>query len=142
MDSSSIAILVLVVLGGIFSVVAIVIALRSERLEKRGRLASGVITELIREQSRDADGFLQIYYHPVFQFEDQNGSTHLVKSSIGTNPTGFSVGQTVRVLYDPEKTSLASIDTFGQMWAIPLVFGVIGPAMLIAAGITWWKHSH
>lgn len=141
MDNPSIAILFLAVLGSIFSGIAIFTALRSERLEKRGRLASGVITELVKEQSRDADGYPQTYYHPVFRFDDQSGSTHVVKSLVGTNPSGLGVGQTVRVLYDPDKPSLASIDTFGQMWMIPVVFGILGPIMLAAAGIIFWNRS-
>jgi hypothetical protein len=142
MDSSDAVILVFIILGGVFCVIAIFMALRSERLEKRGRLTTGVITELVKEQSRDADGFLQIYYHPVFRFDDPNGTAYLVKSSVGTNPTGFRVGQTVRILYDPEKPYLASIDTFSQMWMSPLVFGIVGPIMLTVAAIMWWKQSH
>jgi hypothetical protein len=91
------------------------------------------LREVVRH-SDDVDQHESITYAPVFTFKTADGASYTVSSDTGSSPAGFTVGDTVRVLYSPSNPSAARIDTFAQLWFTPMVFGCLGVGA-IAAGL-------
>ena len=67
-----------------------------------------------------------VTYAPVFLFSEANGTRHTIDSHASSNPPGFSIGQKVPVLYEPDRPTHAKIDSHWQLWALPDVFGAVG----------------
>jgi Protein of unknown function (DUF3592) len=130
---------VVITVGVAFTGVGVWSAITSERLLKRGKTVNGKITRLAWVSSTTSSGGA---YYPEFSFTARDGSTHVVRSHDGSSPCPFSEGQSVVILYDPADPSTAKIDTFGQMWLSALLFGTIGPALLIFDLVYWLISFH
>ena len=61
---------------------------------------------------------------PVFVFRDANQREHKIRSSVGTSPPSYDVGDDVTVLYRPEEPEKASLDGFFDLWLFPLGVGL------------------
>jgi hypothetical protein len=127
------------VLGCVFTAIGLTLYRRNQHLQRYGLRAEGTVTQLIRGVTRNSDGFGQnVNYTPEFRFQDEAGLTHTVRSRSGSNPSPFKVGQQVKVLYEPSKPSTAEIDSFGQMFLVPVIFMILGPGLIIGAAIFLW----
>src|SRR5215467_581283 len=65
-------------------------------------------------------------YHAVVRFTDHEGQTITFTDKLGFSRPSFSVGQEVRIFYDPRDTQHAMIDRGWKNFVIPgicLVFG-------------------
>jgi hypothetical protein len=63
---------------------------------------------------------------PIFQFKAANGKSITVTSNIAES--SWRLGGPVRVLYQPDRPENAHIDSFAQLWMLPVVVGVVGAA--------------
>ncbi|MES2392606.1 MAG: DUF3592 domain-containing protein [Acidobacteriota bacterium] len=125
--------LVFVGLGILCLVIGVVMFRSSKKLSREGVAADGVITRVDLDRSRTGDGEMTSYL-PVFEFKSSDGVTHAVKSNRGSNSSkAFKVGQPVPVLYLPTQPEKAQINKAGLMWAAPVVFCVLGVALLGAS---------
>jgi hypothetical protein len=92
--------------------------------------------EVIRlERSTGSAEFGGTDYAPVFQFQTASGESITVTSDVAGTPAGFTVGQSVRVRYDPTKPSDAKIHTFFQTWGgcvIPAWVGLFFLGFVVA----------
>lgn len=75
-------------------------------------------------------------YRPIIRFQTPSGNVEF-RSSSGSNPPSYTVGDTVPVLYSPDKPNDARPDAFFSLWGaatitggIGLVFFTIGAAMI------------
>jgi len=96
----------------------------------------GTITALvpvIRSSSDQDAGGSRITFAPEFSFKAADGRVFSVTSTFSSNPASFDVGDTVSVLYQPDRPEHARIDSFGQLWGISLIVGGIGSAFLAVA---------
>lgn len=75
-----------------------------------------------------------IAYAPVFRFDVPGTHFATVVSNTSSNPPSFKVGEVVTVLYQQGHPEKAVIDSFGQLWAVDLAFGVFG-AISIGMGL-------
>jgi len=80
----------------------------------------GIIAELHR--SDDVSG---VTYRPVFSFMDTSGNQYNVYSSLGDDPPKYKVGDKVPVVYDPEQPQKAQIDSFLDLYGLPLAMVII-----------------
>jgi hypothetical protein len=64
-------------------------------------------------------------YVPVVRFALPGGQTYVVRTTSGTSPPEFQVGQHVTVIYDPRHPESAVIDSWGDLLA-PLALMVMG----------------
>jgi len=71
-------------------------------------------------------------YAPVFAFTAADGKTYTVISGLSTNPPGFVVGQTVRVIYQMSHPESAKLASFWQLWFVSIVVAGLGVFILIA----------
>jgi hypothetical protein len=47
-------------------------------------------------------------------------------SDVGSRPASYRVNDSVQVFYDPENPTKASINSFGSLWVLPLIFSGLG----------------
>ena len=120
----------LLIAGGIFSVLGLCFLLVAgattawtEHFLSKSLPATGTVTALRTVADTQAHSES---YAPVFSFVARDGQSYAVDSGSSSNPPGFAVGETVRVLYDPANPTDAKIDTFFQIWVLPIVFGILG----------------
>ena len=76
-----------------------------------------------------------IAYAPMVQFATSDGRTYVVTSDLSGPESIYRFGQHLRVLYQPDRPDGARIDTFGPLWTLPLVSGVVGAAFSIVPAI-------
>jgi hypothetical protein len=76
-------------------------------------------------------------YYPVIEFRTVRNEAVVFRGSVGSNPPSFRRGEQVRVLYDPTTPEIAKIDSFFQLWFLPLVLGVMGLTFGGAGGGYW-----
>ena len=78
-------------------------------------------------------------YCPVFQFMTKDGRTIRVTSKIRSSSPSFHRGDKVTVLYDPKNPDNAAIQSFLDLYFMPMVFGLIGVGFTSAgAGMIGW----
>jgi hypothetical protein len=83
--------------------------------------------EVIRlERSRTGGQTSTVVYAPVFSFTAADGRAYTVTSKVSSSAPGFSVGDSVRVRYDPANPEGARIHTFFQTWGAALISGAVG----------------
>jgi hypothetical protein len=93
----------------------------------------GTITALLpvpRSSNDQNSGNTQITYAPQFSFADASGKTVTVTSRNSSNPPEFEVGESVFILYVPGDPEEARIDSFWQLWALPVILGSVGTSFL------------
>jgi hypothetical protein len=69
-------------------------------------------------------------FYPVVRFALPGGQTYVVRTTSGTTPPEFQVGQHVAVIYDPQHPESALIDSWRDLWQGPV--WMIGTGTLIA----------
>ncbi len=67
-----------------------------------------------------------VNYAPTFTFKAADGGTYAVTSGVATNPPSFEVGEEVRIRYIRSNPRSAEIDSFWQLWLVPVVCGGLG----------------
>ena len=105
-------------------VLAIYQFLRTTTLINRGLRSTGTVISQVRDTS-------PVYYRHVVQFETEDGSYIKFKylSTIYER-----VYATVNIRYDPRNPKRAKIDSWGQLWGLTLIYGLIG-AIFIAISL-------
>lgn len=113
----------LAIVGPLQLIAGIVIGLRKAKFRRTAAHAEGKVTAI---QGSGKNAF------PVIEFVAGDGVLHTFKADVGTSPPSYSVGQPVKVVYDPARRDKASIDTFFQQWFLTILCFAVG-------GIwTWW----
>jgi uncharacterized protein DUF3592 len=120
---------VLAFLLGLGMLGAAYLAIATRRDVATAARADGTVIELI--ESRDADSQS---FHPRVRFITAKGESVEFTSSVGSNPAGFDIGEHVTVLYDPSDPQGARIDSFVQLWFVPLFLGGFGLVLATAGG--------
>jgi hypothetical protein len=65
-------------------------------------------------------------YAPVFTFKTPDGHSYAVKADVASNPPGFTMGQTVNVLYLRSDPTTAKLDSFMQLWFMAIILVAVG----------------
>jgi hypothetical protein len=110
---------------------------RDIRFVSTSATAQGVITRIMK---RDTGGRNGLTYLPEFTFTTQDGRVVTLISKSGNNPSSFSAGENVEVLYAAGHPENAKIHSFGQIWTTDCVLAFVGSAY---AGLTLfaWRYS-
>lgn len=88
----------------------------------------GRVVRMLAETSRDSDGRRSTTYRPVFAFTLPDGREVQVEGSVASSPPCCSVGEAVRVRYDPARPQRAAMVGFLDSWLLTLILGGIGAA--------------
>ena len=86
----------------------------------------GRVVEMIAHTSRDSDGRSSRTYTPVFTFNLPSGKEVRVEGSVASNPPCCSVGEAVRVRYDPARPERAAMVGFMDSWFLVVLLGGMG----------------
>jgi len=115
--------------GPCLFVIGVAFAIRTEVFLHKSISADGTVTELLPKHNDQDDS---VSYAPIFTFMAADGQSYTVTSDTSSNPPGFGKGQKIRVLYEEGNPGGARIDTFWQLWTLPLILGLIGTAATVA----------
>ena len=85
--------------------------------------ASGTVIQFVSFENQEDHS---ITCRPVFVYSTPDGQTHTVTSNAGANQPEFASGERIKVLYNPNNPNDASINSFGQLWFLPLGFAGVG----------------
>ena len=94
--------------------------------ERASAESAGVVLSLEKRVFNPGSGGV---FCPVVEFATATGEVYRFESSHGTMPASHSVGQTVRVRYDPQAPAEAEIAAGTADWLVPgclLAFGAVG----------------
>jgi hypothetical protein len=72
-------------------------------------------------------------YRAVATFTLPSGQTAQAREETSASSPSFTVGQQVRVYYDPANPSSAIVDNPGRMTWFPLLFEAVGGVVLLLA---------
>jgi hypothetical protein len=98
------------------------IAFRRIAVETDGR-----VVEMIRELGSSSNsGRRSVTYRPVFVFSPDGGKEVRAEGTFASNPPCCSVGERVRVRYDPARPESAAMVSFVQSWLVAMILGGIG----------------
>jgi hypothetical protein len=110
--------------------------------------AQGTVTKMVEKPGHDSG----TVYYPVYTFQDSRGKQHEIYSSGGSYPPAYKVGDTVPVLYQPDKPENAEIDDFLNVWfftamlagfgLVDLVFGLGLFAVGVIVGVIVRRIEH
>ena len=72
---------------------------------------------------------------PVFQYR-YGEETYQHESNIYSNPPAYEKDETVELLIDPNNPSDPLVNSFSEIWLLPLIFGFLGSVFfLIGSGV-------
>jgi len=95
---------------------------KSASLSLRGKTAEATVVDL-RRGSKGATT-------PVVEFSTDTGE--IVRLEANASTPVHRLGDKLNVHYDPSRPSSAVIDTFREMWLLPVIGGVLGNSGLVA----------
>jgi hypothetical protein len=112
--------------GLLFFAIGSGLTYRQRTFEKQGIETQGVVVGL--QESTDSDGST---YAPIVNFKASSGQSVEFVTSYYSSPPSYEVGQTVTVVYSPEKPEKAVIKGDGQLFHI--IFMLVG-GVIVAVG--------
>jgi hypothetical protein len=89
----------------------------------------GTVVELVSSRSDDS-----YVYKPVVRFTTDQGELMEFISGTGSNPPGFTVGETVGIFYLASDPQEAMIDDFFSLWGGPLIVAGMGIIFFVIGG--------
>jgi hypothetical protein len=115
--------------GVVLGLVAITAAaFETYRFKSKAITAEGTVIELIRVAGDDNDTFA-----PRVQFKDTSGTEHTFRARSSSYPAAYTVGEKVRVLFDPKAPETARLDAPIELWGLPFAISIVTMASFVAA---------
>jgi hypothetical protein len=108
---------------------AVVTAVGAFRFLKVAQPATGRVVALREHTSSDGST-----YSPTIEFADPTGRIHVIESGLSASPPAYRVGEAVRVLYPPDRPTDGKLDHPVELWAAPLVLGVLSLGLGLFGG--------
>ena len=105
--------------GLLFFAIGSGMTMHQRTLEKQGIEAPGVVIDL--QEHSDSEGST---YSPVVQFKTNNGQSVEIVSSYSSSPPEHEIGESVIVVYPPDKPENAIIKGDGQL--LHIIFMLLG----------------
>ena len=102
-------------------------------LVRTAESAEGTVVEIVSRERADGSVF-----YPVVEFI-AGGIPHRIESNLGTAWERYKKGDSVRVLYDPLAPDKARIDSFWDLWAVPVIAGGVAFVHLFAAAFVFHR---
>jgi Protein of unknown function (DUF3592) len=121
--------------GSIFAVIGIIFGVTTHSFVSSSVKTSGTVIDLERRRSTDSKGRSSTFYYPVVEFTPSSGQPTVFQSNTGSNPPGFSKGQLVGVLYNPQQPNSAMIHSWFELWFLPAMCTGMGSLFVLIGGI-------
>lgn len=123
---SRLAAVALAVLGGVFLLYAMVLALQSTFAGWGLIKTSGQVVRVVTAQQSQRSA-------PVVTFSDASGKSHSILMAEAPRAMHYTPGDRVDVLYDAREPSQARVTGFTQTFAFPLLLASAGALLLLVA---------
>lgn len=114
-------------IGGLITAGGVLMGLGNLRHALYGERAEGVVTGIVREGDM---------YLPVVRFRLPQGEAVEVQD-LGVGAPDFSAGDTVTVLYFPERPRDFRLETFDRLWLVPIILTGFGGFWLMFGAVAW-----
>ena len=72
-------------------------------------------------------------YLPVLQFQAPGGKLVSITGTVASHPPAYNIGELAEVRYLPKNPHGAKINSFWEMWMLPVIFAFLAPALLVFA---------
>lgn len=99
-------------------------AARTRAFLETAKEAPGEVVALEEEPAMEAGD--PRTYRPVVSFTPGGGAQLRFSALAHSNPPAYTLGASVRVLYDPGRPFEARIRSFRELWMAPLLLGALG----------------
>jgi hypothetical protein len=116
------------IVAAIALVVALGFGVNTALFVSHSVVATGTVTALLEHNGDNGTTFA-----PQYTFTAQDGRTYDGLSNSSSNPPAYSVGQTIRVRYNPSHPGSNRIDSFGGLWGFPAIFALVAVAFAALA---------
>jgi len=129
------AILLLMLVGFIFVIIALISYFRVRRLVTYGKTTRGKVLKLEPVLRTDKGRRKRASSLSQIRFYTDTGKSVIFEATLpddGTQGSGYILGSDVAVRYDPGNPSYARIDEDDRMWLAALTFGAFGGIFLFA----------
>lgn len=120
------------IFGAIFSVFGIAALIgagfavsSAKKFMRESIVANGEIVDIVTKTSRDSDGNATRSRYPVIRFQDETGKVVEFESSTSSSG-GIRIGESVEVRYRPGNPKKAKSNSFGDIYGLSIVFGILG----------------
>jgi hypothetical protein len=120
--------------GGLLFVIGVFILIRTRAFISSSQETKGTVIRMLSSSGSEGG----TVYAPVFRFTTIQGQAMEVEEKVYSNPPGFSVGEVVDILYDPQNPGNARAKKWSSLYFVPLllsgmgaVFGGIGLVLLV-----------
>ncbi|MCX6078546.1 MAG: DUF3592 domain-containing protein [Chloroflexi bacterium] len=122
--------------GSIIMLVGAVFAFIRQRQKFIERIfVKGVVVSLERRSSTSSDHSSGFMFYPVIEFRTASGENVQFESDFGSMPASFSVGQSVKVAYDPANPDKAEIDSAVSRYLVTTILGFMGLVILCIGAV-------
>lgn len=105
-----------------------------ERFGAQAERADAEVISTTRRPFRDNHGTQQYTNDPVVRFRTATGVQITATVTRTSQVSTYSIGQRIRVLYDPAQPSAVEIAGDANAWMLPLILFAAGGAVLVAGG--------
>jgi hypothetical protein len=95
---------------------------------KRSVEAQGSVIEMVAVRDRETGS---LTFAPLIRFQTTDGKMVEFRSTFQSNPPAYTVGQTVPVLYDPDRPNSAAIVSLFSIWGVTIILSAVGAIFLV-----------
>jgi hypothetical protein len=98
--------------------------------------AEGIVIDVDSHRNRGTT-----YYYPVISFQAVDGQTYTFSSETGTSAAlDFNNGDKLTVRYLEETPQMVKMDSFIELWGLPLALLIVGIVLLLVGGGIIYKY--
>jgi hypothetical protein len=101
-------------------------AVNTRAFQRTAAHATGVVTALREETSRNKDASTSHAFYPTITFQTSDKKPTSFTSDTAVDPLEYPVGEPIKVLYDPAIPQQARLGSFDSLGAGPITLGIFG----------------
>lgn len=127
-------------IGLLLLVISGIIFYNVKKFSNNAATTTGQVVDLVTKQSSSSGRNRSVTYAPVVIYSDAANIQHRYISSVSSNPPGYSIGETVKIYYNPNNPDDAMIAGWGAYLGafitggIGLLFSLIGGSLDLMSG--------
>ena len=113
-----------------------------EKIRESGVKTEGTIIRYERRGTRTPQ-MKDMFVVPIVKFQTVTGQEIVVEGKVDNTSILQNLcedGEQIEIIYDPLNPKNAVINTFAELWFVPLLTWVIGIGFILVPPFTIWKH--
>ncbi len=113
-----------------------------QSVRKNGTKTEGVILRYER-RGTETINMKNMFVVPIIRFQTQKGKTVIAEGKADNTSVLQNIcasGKRVEVIYDPLNPNNAVINTFAELWFVPLLAWIIGAGFILVPPFTIWRY--